>query len=585
MSKVRNIGSRSLGLLVTGVCLMLLLLVTLGAAPALASEPGSGSGSLPSGITPVVILTGSDYDMGYQYAQQVIALYGPWFFQRVPSAHEPFSDDQMAALKAYENYAKQYYPEWIGRLQGVAAGATAAGVPMTYYDALAWQFGVSPLSGGGPSGSGNDTQSRLCSVWSAWGKTTKDGRLIAADSGDGNVTFDVAILAFPDTGHSYFHPVGGGGSGMNSAGVFFGSSAGEATRFDKDYASGYDQPNWQAMDEHLLRFSDNAKQALAYQMSLPMSGGDNRMFADVTGNAYVLEQSAAFKTVRKPGDFGEGDFLHMRNTFLTAKGGVANLGGKPGKFYPHGGWALNPPAGVGDPGGFADVQMASVRTNQTMYNMFREYQGKVDLNFAEMLWRFTGVMPKDPFSTTEYRATKALAWETPGNLGNGSVNLYTPDNGSNGVAYMCYGPLQRIGSPYEPGPDDDYYEIGNTHTFWAVALADNPADSVQSARYTARFDLAKAYQQLMWLNYRDVGYEGLQALFDTATSEYYSGANWKSRADLATGNDKIMYLAEALTAYTRCQCHAQQVYEALFKPATTPSDLGLKPYIAYHYGF
>ena len=40
----------------------------------------------------------------------------------------------------------------------------------------------------------------------------------------------------------------------------------------------------------------------------------------------------------------------------------------------------------------------SVRTDQTMYNMLTEYAGKIDVNFDKMLWRYTGVMPKDPFS-------------------------------------------------------------------------------------------------------------------------------------------------------------------------------------------
>ena len=83
------------------------------------------------------------------------------------------------------------------------------------------------------------------------------------------------------------------------------------------------------------------------------------MFADVSGDAYVLEQSAAFRVVRKSGDFGEnGNFIYMRNNALTDAGGVATLGGMAGKFYPHGGWAQNPPAGMDDPGGFADIQMA-----------------------------------------------------------------------------------------------------------------------------------------------------------------------------------------------------------------------------------
>jgi len=54
---------------------------------------------------------------------------------------------------------------------------------------------------------------------------------------------------------------------------------------------------------------------------------------------------------------------------------------------------------------------------------------------------------------------------------------------------------------------------------------------------------------------------------------------------LAAGNDKVLYQAQALTAYARSQCHAQQLYEALVHVPTTPSDLGLKRYRAKSYGF
>ena len=99
---------RRLGLLAAAFCLSLVLLSSLGALPALAANSGSASGpdvvsasgSLPPGITPVVVLQGSDYNMGYQYAQQVIAYFGTWFFQRTPGVYEPFTDAQILALKA-----------------------------------------------------------------------------------------------------------------------------------------------------------------------------------------------------------------------------------------------------------------------------------------------------------------------------------------------------------------------------------------------------------------------------------------------------------------------------------------------------
>ena len=422
------------------------------------------------------------------------------------------------------------------------------------------------------------------------GQETTDGRLIAAKCTDIKPTIQVAIVAFPDSGNAFICGSSGQNAlNMNDKGVWFASNSLEAVRAS-DYSAGYGKYSAAsggsyAVVSHALRFCDTAKQALNYFMSMQPSGPGQTMFADVSGDAYVLEQSPAFRVVRKSGEFGEnGNFIYMRNTALTDAGGVASLGGLAGKFYPHGGWAQNPPAGVSDPGGYADIQMGSVRTDQTMYNMLTQYAGKIDVNFDEMLWRYAGATPKDPFSTAEYRATKAYAWETPLNLENETVTVSVPDNGPNGVMYVCTGPVGTVGQPYEPGPDDDYYQIGGTHTFYELDLTTGPADVVGNAMLTAKSDIAAAYQKLMWIPYGAVHAE-LMPIFNQASAEYYAGVNWTTRASEATGNDQLLDYAQALTAYTRAECHAEQISEAIVKPPATPSDLGLHPYIYRQYGF
>ena len=51
--------------------LFLALWVILNLAPILRASETKGDEVLPPGILPVVILSGSDYEMGYQYGQQV----------------------------------------------------------------------------------------------------------------------------------------------------------------------------------------------------------------------------------------------------------------------------------------------------------------------------------------------------------------------------------------------------------------------------------------------------------------------------------------------------------------------------------
>ena len=308
----------------------------------------------------------------------------------------------------------------------------------------------------------------------------------------------------------------------------------------------------------------------------------NTTISDVKGNAFVVESTAAFQNVRKPGDFGEGDFIYSRNCFFT--NGKASLNGLPGKFYPHGGWALDPQTGA-PPDSQSDMQEASVRTNQTMYNMFDEYTGHVDVNFAKMLWRYHGTIPSDLWNLEAFRANKAKYFGNPGCLDAGFVTISQPDNGDGGTMYVCTGSAGRIGLPYEADSTDGVYWVAGTHTFYALTLASSPHTMASHARSAAVEDIAAAYQKLMWENYDDVGFAALHALYSQANREYLQGANWMTKTNGTSGNQRLFDIANATTCFAKAQAHAEQVYEGLVDPAVTPADLGLPPYIAYEYGF
>ncbi len=42
----------------------------------------AGEVPMPPNFRPVVILSGSDYEMGYQFYQQLIQIFGPWILER-----------------------------------------------------------------------------------------------------------------------------------------------------------------------------------------------------------------------------------------------------------------------------------------------------------------------------------------------------------------------------------------------------------------------------------------------------------------------------------------------------------------------
>jgi len=76
--------------------------------------------AVPPSVLPVIVLQGSDYNMGYQYYQQVNQLFGSSVLKamQVPGG---FTDQQLLALKAYQWYIQKYTPEYIQMFEGMAA--------------------------------------------------------------------------------------------------------------------------------------------------------------------------------------------------------------------------------------------------------------------------------------------------------------------------------------------------------------------------------------------------------------------------------------------------------------------------------
>jgi len=83
---------------------------------------------------PVVILKGSDHEMGCQYVRQLAQIFGAWILELLDC---DFSEGQFKALKGYEWYIKKHAPEMIGFIEGMVVGAKDVGVTLTYEQVLA----------------------------------------------------------------------------------------------------------------------------------------------------------------------------------------------------------------------------------------------------------------------------------------------------------------------------------------------------------------------------------------------------------------------------------------------------------------
>lgn len=515
--------------------------------------------TLPPSILPVIILQGSDYEMGVQYGQQASAYLEKTKESKWAGALQRFSrTDIINALKANQHYIKTYTPEWIDFLRGMADGASAAGRQMTYTDALLMNCTLpDPKTSIYPPGAEKDSlPPKGCSVASAWGSATSNGQLIGIDTLDtSEVPQAVVIVAYPENGNAYICGADAGEIGdhflMNNKGFFLGNSGGGGSPRpeDEDYGIG-----WSCSLPYLVRFSDSAVEARDMILKWKINVPENFHFADTRGNAFVVEKTPAIQCVRKPGDFGERDFLYSTNNYLCDKMRVT----KEGNF-------------VGKHGGFGDY---AAPRNKMIWDMLHNYHGEIDVDFAKMILRFPGSPPPFP---------PEGGWDA---VYCRSSNLWTavalPHDGDEGEAHICTGPAGRIlhastafdGSIMRP----TYQYTAGTHTFYTLRLAAGPGELVKAARKSAGEAIASAYEKLMPLNYRDSGYAGLKALYGTAVEEMFTGRDFYNRAILAEGNDRLSLFARAASLFTRAQAHANEVFEALVPPPASPSDLGLKPF-------
>jgi hypothetical protein len=232
-------------------------------------------------------------------------------------------------------------------------------------------------------------------------------------------------------------------------------------------------------------------------------------------------------------------------------------------YVPHGGWH--------------GLMEDAVRRNLFMWNALYNYQGEVDLDFVKMMWRFSGNPPDYPTmeeADIGMYENEGEGWDSKiCSMGNERIGICLPDDGGEGLYYVCQGCAARVAYPQCPGLH--FYRVAPTYTFYQLQLASSPADVAGAAYKRARYDMYYANHELRKLTYSDVPYAPLDEIFNQAAAEWTKGEYYTGLAEKTTGNESLYNYAKALRGFTACQAYANQVYESLVPPATTPTDLGL----------
>jgi hypothetical protein len=561
-------------------------------------------------VCPLVVLAGTSYEMGYQYAQQLVQIFGPWVLEK--KAQRKFTGEAVAEIRKWEAQIQKYAPEILDMCKGWGQGARDLGIEMSYQDVLEIWTGHMPpkTTYMGRGDKISDAPPPIaCSGNGAWGRATKDGKLVTGSSGDHDPSFPVVIMAYPDTGHNFMFTtfaaagdivlVGSqhmfGFPGINSKGLAYIEHGGQPRLIEPRKYWGYGLRR-AASVFHILRYADNAKEALEMEMDFPVgdAGMDNGtvggFYAD-SEYGYVLESRKEPVIVREAGYMGETDFLYANNSAMHRDAAQAGWMRKDQadsgdwKWDAHGGWYPEHVTGFklselfkgGEGqaiGALRGMYRGCLKRNLYSYEMLNRGLGHIDMEYMKMLYRHSGTIPGKPWKQANKEYNKSGLWGdvSVGNASNGIITVTKPDEG---LYAVCTGEARRGIAPSSPFLASFCPMYGETNAFWEVKLADGPQGTAEYARRKAEEYLTKTEALL---NTDDT-------ITDPGTLDYMRELVAQSKAHMRQGREaveeagktaqgKALYgLARAARAFTRAQVYALMARNIIKPPPQEPEEL------------
>lgn len=543
-------------------------------------------------ITPIVVLQGSDYEMGAQYARQLVQIFGPWILLR--HTGRTLSEEERTILRRWESEHQKHTPWLMEFCRGWAAGANELGIPMTYEEVLdLWVGHKPPAEDFLDSGKLPEIPPMAaCSGLAAWGSATKDGALITGSSGDHDLSYQVTIVAFPDEGNPFIYsPFGATGEitgigamwffghpAINGKGLAYVHHGGGPKFLEPRRAWGYGIRR-AASVIHILRFCDTAKQAREKELSWPIGDvglGDQATVGGFWADSqygYIVEGRRSPEAIRESGILGERDFLYANNSVAHPNAIEAEWmsADKPDWMWDeHGGWRPKVPKGMTKSLGlllsWATGRMSardmlrkgmmfaytnSCARNRAAFRMLNERHGTIDIESMKEMYRTGGTLPEGPWRRIEREYTKSGAWgEISFAHGSNAITVVTKP--SEGLYCLCTGPARRGMAPMMPSSNITIH--AETNAFWEVRLGRSPQEMMEYVRAKAKEHIATAQDALATTKAQGP-LQRERELLGRAVQELAEGE--------ALCDGSLEALAKATRAYTRAQVRALQVVQAL----------------------
>ncbi|MBP1628653.1 MAG: hypothetical protein H6Q00_3128 [Holophagaceae bacterium] len=301
----------------------------------------------------VVVVSGSNYDMGVQYGEQAADLIASQR-DKVWNILVPSVRDNSGALlgragidkdiQVWSYYIAKYDPKLQDWLRGMAQGCSNKGYTVSYADLVAIMVVPEELwcrpAGDYPAETGvvgaktiamskeamrqakkrRDTRPiSACSAFAATKSKTPDGEAMVTITGGAflELTDYVILVAYPTDGERFITLTYAGrianNHGMNSHYAWVMPAA----IVDPGTACA---PQWgltaEAVFHYLVQYPKSPEEAVSWINSTPRAGATGQfVFADKKHNIMIYETAVCNWAVRKPGDLGETDFLVQTNNY------------------------------------------------------------------------------------------------------------------------------------------------------------------------------------------------------------------------------------------------------------------------------
>ncbi|MDI4234134.1 hypothetical protein OZ411_15070 [Bradyrhizobium sp. Arg237L] len=511
-------------------------------------------------ICPIVVLRGSSYEMGRQYAEQVLDIFGDWIFRQIEERR--FQADEIAIIEKWRAELEKHAPEILEMARGWVDGAARRGIQLDYLNIVQlWTghfephrvgirgHGVRDLANAGASETeeqadasyfGGQTtvvdldgaSADLCSGACAWGEATRDGALVAGATTDHDCTFQATIVAFPDNGAAFiytpFSVIGfipglgqyyfAGHPGMNNKGLAYIHHGGGLHGIEAAEDRGYGLRRGASVF-HNLRFANSAKEALRNELSWPIGdvgtvlGSVGGFYADAS-YGYVCEARPSLGVGRDPivreWSFDETgssyQFLYANNNSLHPRSSAGFGSPQSGyQFNSVEGWIQDRPASVAALGEVRFASALSTKSsqgrNRYLFDSMQKIYGSIDLD--EMARIYSTSAPERYRSDGQRMSHKEreTAWlggvPWPSSICH-RVNAFTATMKPDNGDQGIY--MGCIGPANRRAlmhiSGHGYYYYDEANEFWEIQLCNTPDELLNNAKQTAARLLREAEDAL-----------------------------------------------------------------------------------------